>query len=409
MHDLLKLKYAQRVTMAVLIACLGAIAPAQVTRTDQRDTSLQPQIEFAGEAAATLDLGRRGTFGGRGFGTGSRINISDSGLVFGASQRLYRSGIGSFSFGGVTTDESSAGGGRDIFMHQALVDFQNLKFEAFLGRTDTPTSRFIEFPTLRGDDLIEYRTVLNPFSNGETIEEHRYSNVAAVEFNQGLKYFENVHAQHLIDSAGGDTGSGINSVGVSFQFRNVPTLEALQRVVTYGVGFEHRDIQKSAGGNSDVIYGGGVVNLNRSVVNRTDLRLFAAKSFGSDVNSLTNLTDTFRSDATSVALSLRNHYSPFGSPGHQLALTLGYRNYEKVKGASSYGAALSYAQNLGDGFDAVFQIVHEHRNGQLVDVFGRKDSTSLQLGFVYNFGSVFNKSVGPRRSPVNLLHKYIPN
>ncbi len=409
MHDLLETTFRQRLAVVGLLLCAGAIAPAQATHSDQRDTSLQPQIEFAGEAASTLDLGRRGTFGGHGFGTGSRINLSDSGLVFGASQRLYRNEIGSFSFGGITTDESSAGGGRDIFMHQALLDYQRLNLEVFLGRTDTPTSRFIEFPTLRGDDLIEYRTVLNPFSNGETIEEHRYSNVAAVEFNQGLKYFENVHAQHLIDSAGGDTGSGINSVGTSFQFQNVPTLEALQRVVTYGVGFEHRDIQKSAGGNSDVIYGGGVVNLNRSLVNRTDLRLFAARSFGSDVNSLTNLTDTFRSDATSVALSLRNLRTPFGQPGHQLALTLGYRNYEKVKGASSYGAALSYSQNLGDGFDVVAQIVHEHRNGQLVDVFGRKDSTTLQLGFVYNFGSVLNKSVGPRRSPVNLLHKYIPN
>ena len=398
----------RRALTAVVIVGSSVIAPAQ-TPKDQRDSSLQPQIEFAGEAATTLDLGRRGTFGGRGFGTGSRINISDSGLVFGASQRLYRNEIGSFSFGGITTDESSAGGGRDIFLHQALIDYQRLNQEFFLGRTDTPTSRFIEFPTLRGDDLLEYRTVLNPFSNGESIEEHRYSNVAAVEVNQGLKYFENVHAQHLIDSAGGDTGSGINSVGASFQFQNVPTLEALQRVVMYGVGFEHRDVQKASGGNSDVVYGGGVVNLNRSLVNRTDLRVFAARSFGSDVDSIGDLTDTFRADATSVAVSLRNLRTPFGTPGSQLALTLGYRNYEKVKGARSYGGALSFVKNLGAGFDGVAQFVYEHRSGPLVDVFGSKDSTTLQLGFVYNFGSVFNKSVGPRRSPANLLHKYIPN
>lgn len=389
---------------------ISSLALGQQQSPVKEDVGVQPQIDIAGSGVATLDIGKRGMFGSRGLSSGSQINFSDSALLLGASQRLYRGALGSFTLGGLTTDQSNFGKGTQAFLHQGFLDFQSERFETYLGRTNNPTTQLVNFPTIREDDLNPYTTVLNPFSNGENQEEHRYSNVASVVFNQKLRYFENVHVQHLIDSATGSSGTGINSAGASIQYLAPPTVEPLTRVVSYGAGFEHRTIDREFGGNSDVIYAGGTFNLKPSMTNRVDLRLFGTYSFGNDTNTFNTITDTYRADSSSIAASIRLLQTPFGTPGQQLSLTAGYRNYRKVGSANSFGTALTYVRRLGPGFDAVAQVNYERRSDALAAMFGgQRDSTTLQLGLVFNFNSTFNQSVGPRRSPLNLLHKYIPN
>ncbi len=388
-------------------------SPAQVQQSPvKEEVGFNPQIELAGSGVATLDIGREGLFGGRGIGSRSQINFSDSSLTVGAAQRLYRNGIGSFSFGGLTTEDGNSGTGTkpQFFMHQAFIDFQELRFEGYLGRTNNPTSQIVAFPTLREDDLTDFTSVLNPFSDGNNLEEHRYSNVAAVVFNQGLHHFVNVHAQNQIDSAGVGEGGGLNSFGASYQFLGNPALTSIDRVPSWGIGFEHRAIKNAFGGASTVVYGGGVLNLRPSVTNKLDLRLLAQASFGNDTSALTTLNDTYRADQQSLALSLRSLYSPFGQPSSQWALTAGMKRYSKISDANSFGVALSYAKSLGAGFDLVSQIGYERRSQGMMAAFGgQRNATVFQIGLVFNFGATFNQQVGPRRSPTNLLHKYIPN
>lgn len=393
-------------------AAATAIAGAQTQSSPvKEEVGLQPQIEVAGSGVATLDIGKNGIFGGRGIGSRSQINFADSSLSFGVAQRLYRGAIGSFSLGGLTLDQANTGHGSQFFLHQAFADFQGQDFEAYLGRTNTPSAQLVTFPTLREDDLVDYTSVLNPFSDGSNIEEHRYGNVAAIVLNRGLKSFLNLHAQHQIDSAAvGESDTGLNSFGVDYQFMGDPTLTSIERVPSWGVGIEHRAVKKTAGGASTVICGGGVLNLRPSLTNRLDLRLLAQSSFGNGTDALASLNDSYRADQQSLALSIRSLHSPFGRPSSQLALTAGVKRYSKVSDASSFGMALSYAKSLGQGFDFVSQIGYERRSNGMAAAFGgNRDSTVFQVGLVFNFGSTFNQSVGPRRSPTNLLHKYIPN
>ena len=390
---------------------LAASAGAQSQQSPVQQISLQPQIEIAGSGLATLDIGRNGLFGRQGIGSRSQINFSDSSLSFSAAQRLYHGAIGSFSLGGLTIDESISGHGRQLFLHQAFADFQDLRYEGYIGRTNTPTAQIVPFPTIREDDLVEYTTVLNPFSDGSNIEEHRYSNVAALVLNKGLRHFVNVHAQHQIDSAGvGEGDTGLNSVGVSYQYEGNPSFATIDRVPSFGAGFEHRAVRKSFGGASNVIYGGGVLNLQPGMVNKLDVRILGQLSFGNDTSAVTTLNDTYRADQHSLAISIRKLYSPFGRPASQLALTAGMKRYPKISEANSFGIALSYAKSLGQGFDFVSQIGYERRSNALATALGGpRDSAVLQVGLVFNFGSTFNQAIGPRRSPTNLLHKYIPN
>lgn len=400
---------AATITSFLIVAAYAAAQTQQGAVKEEHANNAQ--IEIAGSGVATLDIGRDGLFGGRGLGSRSQINYSDSSLSLGAAQRLYRNGIGSFAIGGLTTDESNSGRGKQFFLHQAFLDYQDLRFEAYLGRTNSPSAQFLEFPTIREDDLLDYTTVTNPFSDGGNLEEHRYSNVASATFNSGLKHFVNVHAQHQIDSAKvGDTDDGLNTFGVTYQYEGNPSLSSIDRFPSYGIGFGRRSLSSAAGGASSVVYGGGVMNLHPSITNRFDLRLLAQTTFGNDTKTLGSLNDTYRADHTAVALSLRNLNSPFGKPASQWALTAGYKSYSKVSDASSYGVAVSYVKSLGQGFDLVSQFGYERRSDGLAAAFGgRKDAAVFQIGLVFNFGTTFNQSIGPRRSPTNLLHKYIPD
>lgn len=380
------------------------------------DPSTAPQIDVAGAGIATLDLGKARELTAHGHTSSSQINISDSALVVSASQRLYHKGIGSFSLGGLTTDASNAGFGNgrgtQLFLHQAFLDYQAQHAEAYVGRTDTPTAQLVTFPTLRGDDLVTFTNVLNPFSNGDNLEEHRYANVASYVLNQKLTNFENFHVQHLIDSSGtADTqGTGLNSYGVSFQHLGAPSLEAVQRVVSYGAGFEHRNIGAAGGDKSDVLYGGGVINLRPGVTKRLDLRVQDIYSFGNNTRAFNSIADTYRANSNSIAASLRYLSSPFGQPSSQLALTLARKTYADVPNATSYGLALTGVKRLGQGFDLVAQYLYQQRNNGLAAAYGgARNDHAFQVGFVFNFDATFNRSIGPRRTLTNMRHQYIPN
>lgn len=196
------------------------------------DQNLSPQIEIAAVGLGTLNYSRTGESDGKG-----TVSFSDSSLLLGASQRLYDDAIGSFTFGGVTTDVANKGtdNGSNFFIHQSFVDYQSSTLEILAGRTDNPSAHLVDFPTLRGDDLITLLNPLDPLSNGENLEEHRYSNVVSATLNQNLSYFENIHVQHLINSADVNGDTGINSAGFTFQYLAPPGLEVFERVPSWAI------------------------------------------------------------------------------------------------------------------------------------------------------------------------------
>ncbi len=222
--------------------------------------------------------------------------------------------------------------------------------------------------------------------------------------------YENFHVQHLINSSGNADDTGINSYGVSFQHLSPPTLEAVQKVVSYGAGYEYRSLSRANGNSSQAIYAGGIINLKPSLVNLVDLRLLDTYTFGNNLSAFGTITDSFRANSNAIAASLRYLHSPFGKPASEISLTVGYKSYDKVSRAGSFGIALTDVKRLGEGFDAVAQYIYQHRDDALAAVYGgsHQDST-VQIGLVFNFDAIFNRSVGPRRSLLNLEHQYIPD
>ncbi len=404
-------------TGAALLALAGALLPG-VARGQAQQTpipeqpSVAPQIELSGTGIGTLQYSapRITLFNGT-RSSSSRINLSDSALLLGISERLARNGgIGSLVVGLTSTESSRAPSGTDAFLHQLYLNYQTNKLEGYIGRTDTGT-RLVDFPTVRGDDLNEFVNVLDPFSNGNNVQEHRYTNQATVVLHGNLRSSLNFHAQNLITSTAATVGQGgINSYGVAYQYQELAALEALKKVPLWGAGFERRSLGNGEGGASNVVYGGLIYNIAPDPVDRIDVRVQDYYAFGNDTRAFGTVTDTFRADGNTTAVSLRYLHSPFGVPGYQVSLTAGYKTYDKVRDGNTLGLALTGVKRLGSGFDLVFQYQYQNRQSAYATAYsGVKDEHSVQVGFVFNFNNTFNKHLGPRRSLLNLQHQYIPD
>ena len=408
----------KKTSNGTILAALGAallpgIAHGQAQQTPVPESpSVAPQIELAGTGIGTLEfhLPRFVLPSGARSST-NRINVSDSALLVGISERLFRKGgIGSFVIGATSTESEKAPSGTDFFVHQLYVNYQARKLEGTIGRTDTST-RLIDFPTIRGDELNEFVNVLNPFSNGGNIEEHRYSNQAAVTLNSNLRSFVNLHAQNLITSTPNSTGqAGLNSFGINYQYQELTDLQALKKIPLWGVGYERQAIGRAEGGANNLFYGGIVYNIAPDPIDRVDLRLQEIYAIGNDTRTISNVNDTFRASSNTIAASLRWLHSPFGVPGYQVSLTAGYRSYDRVRNANTFALALTGVKRLGSGFDLVAQYIYQHRDTAYAAAYsGVKDDHAIQVGFVFNFNNTFNKHLGPRRSLLNMQHQYVPD
>lgn len=399
--------------LALAAALLPGAAQGQAQQTPiPEQPSVAPQIELDGTGIGTLEYhSPRITLPSGVQSSSSRINVSDSALLLGVSERLARKGgIGSFVVGVTATESNRSPSGTDAFLHQLYLNYQTSRLDAYIGRTDTGT-RLVDFPTVRGDDLNEFVNVLDPFSDGNNVQEHRYTNQATVALHGNLRSSLNFHAQNLITSTSSSVGQGgINSYGIAYQYQELAALEALKKVPLWGAGYERRSLGNSEGGASNVIYGGLIYNIAPDPVDRVDLRVQDYYAFGNDTRAFGSVTDTFRADGNTVAVSLRYLHSPFGVPGYQVSLTAGYKTYDKVRDGNTFGLALTGVKRLGNGFDLVLQYQYQNRQSAYAAAYsGVRDEHSVQVGFVFNFNNTFNKHLGPRRSLLNLQHQYIPD
>jgi hypothetical protein len=368
-----------------------------------------PQIEIAGEGLVSLDYqGIQGTPGGSWTGSFGP-NFSDSSFMVGAAKQLYDQAVGSFSVGMVTRDTTGPGGVGNLFLSQLMVDYQTKEMEWVVGRTNAIGSRLFSFPTIREDDLWFFNRLLNPLAAPENLEAHRYSDLVSGTFNWNLNTFVNIHAQRLIDDTNPDNFQ-TNSYGLNLDSLSLPGYEAVELIPQLSLGYEYRSLTASQGGSSHAVYGGLVFNLNQSVVDRIDLRLEDFYTFGNSLSSFVIGSDAFRLDSNAITASIRWHHDPFGLPGYQLALTGGYRTYTKVLDASAWGVSASAVKDLGEDVDVTLQYTYQQWTGSLLSLpeFHAAEQT-VQLGFAFRFDTTFNRSIGPRRSLLNILHQYIPN
>lgn len=402
----------RRLSWGLAAGLVGAVlaypASAEATQAQPmpipEDQGTAPQLDVAGVGVATLGYGA--ATGGPG------INFSDSALVVGAAERLFDSGaIGSFGLGGLTLDQTNRAPGNPLFLQQAFADYQAETFEVLVGRSDMRTAHRVDFPTLRGDDLIDFTGPLNPYSNGQNPEEHRYGNVAAVTLNQQLTWFEDFHVQHLIDSAGTASDAGINAVGASLEYLGMPGLSPFERFPSWGVGAELLPAYDRSPVPLGQIYAGGVLNLNQSTTDLVDLRAEDVLTVGSALTSFQGAADPYQANADALAASLRYLHTPYGGPGFQLALTGGYKTYFQVGGARSLGAALTGVRQLGQGFDLVAQYQAQWREAALaaIESPGVAYEQTVEVGLTCNFDATINGHLSPRRSLLNMQHHYIPN
>jgi hypothetical protein len=395
--------------LIIVLSFLSSISFANVPQVVPipEDMSVAPQLEFAGVGIATVTQGKNSEHK-----TESGINVSDSSLLIGASQRLFDGAIGSFGFGSLTTDANNSGtsAANPYFVHQSFVDYQSEKSEFLVGRSDNQTAHIVDFPTIREEDLITLTNPLNPLSDGKNREEHRFANVAAFTLNQNLSYFENFHAQHLVNSVDPNSQTGMNSYGATFQYLASPGLEALERVPAWGLGVEHLSVDANSSGLTQ-IYGGAVINLNESVTHKWDLRFQEIVSLGSDLETFSNVTDSYQANSHALAVSLRYLDVPFGGAGYQVALTGAHKDYFKVHEAKSTGVALTGVKRLGGGFDFIAQYQGQWRQSALAAVQSNDLSYEniFEIGLSFNFDAIINQHLSPRRSLLNQQHQYIPN
>lgn len=388
-----------------MMAASAFAAPAQPVPIPE-DPSVAPQVNISAVGIGTLGYLKSGEIQ-NGKGT---LNFSDSAFQVGAAQSLFESsGVGSMQIGWLTTDDSLKDTGQQIFLHQAVADYQSEHFEAAFGRSDNPTSHLVDFPTLRGDDLVTLTNPQNPFSNGKNAEEHRYSNVASMTLNQSLKYFENIHAQHLITSADPDADEGLNSYGGTFGYLGEPGLENFERFPLWGLGYERIVLHRETAGAINQASVGALVSLNQSVTNRIEVAAQDIFSWGSSLDSLTDARQSFEADSNAMAASLRYLRSPFGRPSAQVSLTIAYKKYAKVPDANSTGVALTGVRHLGHGFDLVAQYLGQWRSSPLatVQTNGLGLEQRLELGLAMNFDGTFNEHIAPRRTLLNQHHGYL--
>ena len=398
----------------------GLTIPQHVPIPEQ--PSIGPQIQWIGTGIATLK-----PIWASNSTPNSTIDFTDSTLVFAASQALYGNGedrgIGSFVFGTLMTDQSTAGTGLPLFVHQAYVTYQAKWFEAYIGRTENPISQIVDLPTIRADDLISFTSYLNPFSSSTVVQEHRYSNIASVTLNHNLETYANFHVQHLIHSKSvpgqtefsyygtGNADVGIDSYGLTIEhLGSLLELESLSRVQLWGLGYERVPLKDALDHVQNVLYAGGIINLNKSVTNRIELRFQDVLTLGNQLSGFQTLSDTFAANSNLFSLGIRYLNSPFGTPGYQLGLTTGYRSYFGIPNSASLGTALTGAKRLGMGFDLVGQYIFQWRDTTLANQYsGNSFIQSVEIGLVYNFNSGFNEHLNLRRSLLNTRYGYNPN
>lgn len=337
-------------------------------------------------------------------------DFSDSYLMLGVSQKLYRGWRGQMVMGLTFPDVNSGLG--QVFYNQVMLKVENQKNIFKLGRS-TSQSTLTEFSTFRDDDAIQYNYVLNPFSGGINSQDNQYANVLEYTRILAQKFYLTFHGENYVDFQNPNQ-LDINGLGGSFLYR-VPESQVWNRNVLQQVGFSVNNfINTPIGTNNNNnktltnLIGTATFNLLPDPVNFIDLKTQIVRNFGlSEVKDITDYTSYSRTKSTAVFGMLRYLNRKLERPRYQISAGVGYKTFSDIGNDTKQWMLISNAfYRIGNNFDLLVQYKYNQNNGELRPLLGNSQQR-FQLGIAYTFNKIFNNQFDDRNSILNLEHGYI--
>ncbi len=337
-------------------------------------------------------------------------DFSDSYLMLGVSQKLYKGWRGEMVLGFTFPDVNSGLG--QVFYNQVMLKVENQKNIVKLGRTTSQTT-LTEFSTFRDDDALQYNYVLNPFSSGINTQDNQYANVLEYTHIFGQKIYATFHGENYIDFQTPNQ-LDINGLGGSLMYR-VPQSQVWNRSVFQQIGVSVNNFINTlvGDGNSDKktltsLVGAATFNIKPDPVHFIDLKTQVIHNFGfGEVKDINGYNSYTRTRGTSYFGMLRYLNRKLERPRYQVSAGFGYKDFSNVGNNTNQWMIISNLfYRIGNNFDLLFQYRYNQNNGELIPLLGESQHR-IQAGIAYTFSKIFNNQFDDRNSILNLEHKYI--
>ncbi len=337
-------------------------------------------------------------------------DFSDSYLMLGVSQKLYKGWRGQMILGFTFPDANSGLG--QVFYNQVMLKVENQKNIVKLGRTTTQTT-LTSFSTFRDDDAIQYNYVLNPFSSGINTQDNQYANVLEYTRVFGKKLYASFHGENYIDFQIPNQLE-INGLGGSLVYQ-VPESQVWNRNVLQQIGVSVNnfintptDLNSSNKKTLTNLIAAVTFNLKPDPVHFVDLKTQVLQNFGfNEVKDITNYSSYSRTKSTSAFAMLRYLNRKLERPRYQVSAGAGYKNFSSVGNNTNQWMIISNLfYRIGNNFDLLFQYRYNQNNGELRPLLGNSQHR-FQMGIAYSFSKIFNNQFDDRNSILNLEHTYI--
>lgn len=399
----------------IIISILGLIISTFGARAQNGGEEVLPQIEIGFKTITTGNYyNNKGTASlnipALNEGDQSLTDFSDSYLMLGVSQKLYKGWRGQMVLGFTFPDVNSGLG--QVFYNQVMLKVENKKNIVKLGRTTSQTT-LTAFSTFRDDDALQYNYVLNPFSTGINTQDNQYANVLEYTHIFGQRIYATFHGENYVDFQNPNQ-LDINGLGGSLVYR-VPESQVWSRNILQQVGvsinnFINTPVKINDGSKKTLtsLVGAATFNINPDPVHFIDLKTQVIHNFGLDeVKDIMDYDNYTRGKGTSYFGMLRYLNRKLERPRYQVSAGVGYKKFSNAgNNTNQWMAITNLFYRIGNNFDLLFQYRYNQNNGALIPLLGESQHR-FQAGIAYTFSKIFNNQFDDRSSILNLEHGYI--
>ncbi|MGM0577117.1 MAG: hypothetical protein ACQEXJ_15435 [Myxococcota bacterium] len=391
------------VATALLVVCAAAGESAA--------QEVSPRWTFSGRGMLSNDIAEEG--GGDVEPTWTLWNPSDTSVNVRVDNVFFEQYIGGFALGVRLTEPDSPLA--PMYLYQVAGALAGEWWTVTAGRSRRPTIG-VEFPTLRDEDLLEFRHPLTQFSVGGLEEDALFSDQAVLTLHRDFRW----HAQLSLESLRDTTDSGDpaeagpprpNAMSVRLFYDELPDLGKVVRVKHVEVGLFGQDARSVPDNEQDIAWslkGSASLNLNADPIHLLDLRAVAMHQHGIIQDGLGDVTATWRGRYVSGAAALRYLYAPDQLERLQVSLSGGYRWMNKAE-TSEWRVIPTVVWRLAVNSDLGFQYTWSHREAELASaVSAPEDEHLFQLAYVFHFDVRIHDSFSRPRSILNADYDYVP-
>lgn len=389
----------------IAMAAFAVCAPLQALEVDPL---VVPEINLGGRGVVTTNATSTDV-AGDGSDDGTSLDFADSSFLLSFSKYLFSDQDYGFATVGFKTTEDDSEIADQWYPHQAFVGVGGPRYEVSLGRMRLYNT-LIAFPTLRDDDLLEYRYVPNASSNADAEEYHIFGGQVAGSwwFTPTLSVTAAAIARTETDDAGERTTSADFNGGAFTLAYAVPEAIKFDRGVSFaGLGVDHQRLDALAVAPEDEMTAALAAlsyNINSNPERAWALDAQAIVNEGAEVGVLDSSYARARAKSRSFLAALRYAHRPYLQTRWQAALNVGWKEYADFDEATSVVVAPSYVYRVGSGIDFLAQYVYEENAAGLADATGVDRAQRLYLGLSVAFQHTLNETVGERGEILNLEH-----